>query len=85
MKFTIELTDEEYEKLKALAEYRTERVKGRTKYTPEGCIKDFIRSCQAEPSGWIPPDKAAQLFQAKKRAEASEEDAKKSVIPSSTS
>jgi hypothetical protein len=85
MKLTIELTDKEMAKLQALADWRTEMSNGKVKYTPEKCIKGFIDSCQTGPSGWEPPDKTAQKFEAKKRAETQAADAKKDVVPSSTS
>lgn len=52
MKLTINLTDEEYEKLQALAKAR--------KKTPEDCLRGFIRACQPHGGGWTPPGQGEQ-------------------------
>ena len=56
----IEVTDEQYDKLVALAKVK--------KCTIAKCIQGFADSCQPGGSGWKHPEQAASEFEAKKKA-----------------
>lgn len=82
MKLTIELTDEEFAKLNKLADSRTKMSQGKTQYTPETCLRSFIRNCVTDGGGWISPSLAAARHQTKKASEDSVETSKKKTTKS---
>ena len=49
---TINVTDEELQKLDKLAKYRRKTI--------EECIREFIRIASPGGSGWQPPEKASK-------------------------
>lgn len=60
----------ELEKLKALAESRTQMAKGKRTFTPEDCIRDFIQGCVTDGGGWETPSAAAIRYEKEKREKA---------------
>lgn len=55
---TIELTDDEWARLQALAEERTQqaaKTRNKRRFTPEDCLVEFVRACQPDGSGWRAP------------------------------
>ncbi len=66
--FTVMLTQEEMDKLNALAAHRST---SKVTYTPEKCVREFIQACQPGGSGWVNPTEAAAKYEAGKRAKQS--------------
>lgn len=69
MIMTIRLKRHEYDKLVALAKSRGKVEKGKIRFTPESCIRDFIKGCVLDGGGWESPNDTAVKHEAKKRKE----------------
>ena len=74
MIMNVRLKRHEYDKLMALAKSRGIVEKGRIKFTPESCIRDFIRGCVLDGGDWESPNDTAVKYEAKKRKERSTKD-----------
>ena len=69
MSFTIRMTKFEYDKLVALAEFKTMKSKGRKTVTVTECIRVFAQTCVTDGGGWKDPNTCASEYEAKKHAE----------------
>ena len=57
--FTMSMTRAEWEKLNALARYRSDHSKPRKVFTPEATVRDFIQNCVTDGGSWEDPSTTA--------------------------
>ena len=70
MKLTIEITEAQQTKLTKFAEWQTKNM--RRNMTVNDVILSWIDGCLVGGGAWVPPDQAAQRYEAEKAAQDTE-------------